>query len=551
MQSIYPRQRRGKTPSQYSIFMPSLFNYKWELLNQDPNLDVFEKVLWNRGINVSDLEKEELFSPWLFPDMEKSVKRIQKAIENKERVIIFGDYDADGITGTAILVRTLQELGAEVSYRLPNRETDGYGLNTKFIDEFLEAKVDLIITVDCGISNKKEIEKAQKSGIDVIITDHHAIPKTPPKAHAIIHPENYTFKHLSGSGVAYKLSEALLGEKAHKYIDLAAIGTIADIVPLYGENRTIARLGLKQMARTKWKGITALKEVPQVKSEDLRKLEGDLIGYRMAPRLNAAGRLSDPYISLQLLISDTDKTTDFAKKLDEINRERQELVKSVIEKITYNPEDKIILVAGKWPQGISGLIAGKITEEHHKPCLALTENEDMLVGSARSPEYFDITEGLKKIGDLLEEYGGHAQAAGFTIKKENLGIFKEKLLSLKIKPTPKRLLIDCEITGEEYGDDLYKSLQQLKPFGEKNEKPLFLLDKIFVKEARNIGADKNHIRIKGVFGKKIITAVKFNTGSLDISDLTGKEISLVASLIKDNFGPAGYSLMIQDLKVGG
>ncbi|MBU1019324.1 MAG: single-stranded-DNA-specific exonuclease RecJ [Patescibacteria group bacterium] len=527
--------------------MPTLFGYNWQILNSDPNLATFEKVLWNRGVNPKDLEDSELLSPWLFPDMKKATERIKKAIRNKERIIVFGDYDADGITGTAILVQAFRELGAEVSYRLPNRETDGYGLHMNFVEEFIKIKAKLIITVDCGISSAKEVKILKEAGIDTIITDHHAIPEKAPKPYAIIHPENYTFKHLSGSGVAYKLAEALLGEEAYKYLDLAAIGTIADIVPLYGENRTIARLGLRQMARTKWSGLRALKKISQVKKEDLRGMESEMVGYRIAPRLNAAGRLYDPYIALQLLISDNGER--FAEKLDEINKERQGLVNDIIKNLKYDQKEKIIFLEGDWPQGVSGLISGRITEESYKPSLVMTRKNGLLTGSARSPEYFDITEGLKAASDLLEEYGGHAQAAGFTLKKENLEAFRKRISSAKINMKPRQLKIDCSINPEDLQPKFYKNLNKLKPFGEKNEKPIFLLEDILIKEARNIGAEKNHIRLKGVFGSKMIAAVKFNTGQLDIADLVDKKVSLAASIIKDIYSQTGYGLMIEDIKV--
>lgn len=529
--------------------MTTLFGYNWEILSQDPNLDTFEKILWNRGINIEDLDNEELLSPWLFPDMEKAVDRIREAVQKDERIMVFGDYDADGITGTVILYKALQELGAEVSCRLPHREKDGYGLHMDFIGEFIDLDIKLIITVDCGISSKKEIAKAKKAGIDVVVTDHHSIPEEAPKPYAIIHPENYTFKHLSGSGVAYKVAEALLGKKAHKFLDLAAIGTIADIVPLYGENRKIARLGLRKISETKWTGLKALKSVSQIRESDLHNMESETVGFKLAPRINAAGRLSDPYVALKLMISDRKTAESLAQELDWLNKERQDLVSDVIENLKYDNKEGIIVVVGDWPQGVSGLVAGRITEETNKPSLALTKNGDKLVGSARSPEYFNITDALHEAADFLEEYGGHAQAAGCTLKVKNLEAFKEKLNSLPIEPTPRTLKIDCTISEEELGMDLYKSIARLKPFGEKNEKPVLLLENFKIKKAEMVGKDRNHLKIIGEFGGKAVPAIKFGAENIDLKMLEDKEISLAASFNRDDYASQGFGLMIEDIKL--
>jgi len=514
--------------------MTSLFGYKWDILNEDQNLSAFEKILKNRDLKPGKPED--------FPDMEKAASRIKQAIKNQERIMVFGDYDADGITATAILVRALRELGAEVSYRIPHREKDGYGLSEKFIDQFIEAKVKLIITVDCGIACPNEVKKAHKNGIDTIVTDHHEIPLKPAKPYTIIHSD-----HLAGAGIAYRLTEALIGD-AQNYIDLAAIGTIADVVPLTYENRTIASLGLKQMAKTKWPGLKALKRVAQVNNTDLLDLDSDAVGYRIGPRINAAGRLSDPYLSLQLLISDDEKAEKLAQQLNQINTQRQEFVRKILEDLEYDENQKIIFAVGDWPKGVLGLIAGRITEETNKPSIAMAEKEGIMTGSARSPEYFDITKALKQADKFLKEYGGHRKAAGLNLKEKNYSKFQEELIKTidPIEIPPRKLQIDCELTPEEFTPETISKLEELKPFGEGNPAPCFLLRDVHLTEVKKVGASENHLKLRGKFGDKSFSGIKFNVPE---AELTTSEISLAAKIKKDNYAKEGYSFLIEDIKV--
>lgn len=516
----------------------------WEILNKEKNLTAFEKILKNRGFTFSALENENTHAPALFTDMARAVKKIKTAIQNKDRIMIFGDYDADGITGTAILFRVLSTLGAKVSYRIPHRERDGYGLSEKFIDEFIKLNIKLLITVDCGISCEKEIAKALNNRIETIITDHHEIPVKIPNAYAVIHPkleEKYPYKHLSGAGVAIKLAQALQDDQLENYFDLAAIGTIADVVPLTGENRAIARKGLRQMAKTSWPGLSALIRVSDVKYEDLVGLESSVVGYRLAPRLNAAGRILDPYISIKLLVTDDlKKTQEISRKLNDLNLERRNLIKKILENIKYNANSNIIFAEGKWPKGLLGLIAGKISEKENKPVLAMSKHNEVVTGSARSPKYFDITTHLTRQHKFLKHYGGHKKAAGFSLPAENLESFKQAL-TLDASETQienKKIEIDCEIAPGENLNNLAANLSKLKPFGEGNSEPKVLLRELTIIEAKKVGSTEKHLKLRCKFGSKEISCIKFNN---ELEIVKGNKIDAVCRI-------NGKDLVAEDLK---
>ncbi|KKT02552.1 MAG: exonuclease RecJ, single-stranded-DNA-specific exonuclease [Candidatus Peregrinibacteria bacterium GW2011_GWF2_43_17] len=517
----------------------------WEILNKEKNLTAFEKILKNRGFALSDLENENTHDPYLFTDMARAVEKIKTAIKNKDRIMIFGDYDADGITGTAILFRILSNLGAQVSYRIPHREHDGYGLSEKFVDEFIKLDIKLLITVDCGISSGKEVGKALNNGIETIITDHHEIPKKTPDVYAIIHPkleEKYPYKDLSGAGVALKLAQALQNDPLENYFDLAAIGTIADVMPLTGENRAIARKGLRQMSETSWSGLAALIKVSDVKKEDLINMESATVGYRLAPRLNAAGRISDPYISIKLLTTDDlAKTQEISQKLNDLNLERQASIKEILENIKYNADSDIIFAEGKWPKGLLGLIAGRISEKENRPVLAMSKSDGVVTGSARSPKYFDITAGLTRQHRFLKHYGGHKKAAGFSLQVDNLDSFKNAFLSdaSKIEIEDKKIEVDCELDPKENLNELVSNLGKLRPFGEGNYEPKVLLRKLTIIESKKVGGEK-HLKLRCKFGGKELSFIKFNN-NLNVEK--GDKIDTVCRI---NGG--GDSLVVEDLK---
>jgi len=508
----------------------SFLGKKWIVRNTAQTKTPFEKILENR--NTNDINDGMIFhDPFIFPDMEKAVERIKKAIRNQERIIVFGDYDVDGISGATILINTLKKLGANVSYRLPHRVKDGYGLSEKFIDEFIEKKVNIVITVDCGISCNKEIKKAKENGIDVIITDHHTIPEcVTDAAFAILHPKlaDYPFKELTGAGVALKFAQALLAENSDKdffeeLVTLASLGTIADLGVLKGENRLIVKKGLENLLGTKSNGLKKLIQLAGIKSQDL--LDTYTISFRIAPRINAAGRIGDPYIALSLLLQEeeTEKVHTLGQNLEDLNIERQKMTeKALSEANSYFSEQKElppILIAENvgWHVGILGLVAAKLVEKYNRPAVVMQDLGNTLVGSARSTNFLNITEMLTEFSEYLISFGGHAKAAGFNIKKEKLGKFKDEILAYakeKFKNTELTpiLEIDCELKENDLNLELVSELKKLEPFGMGNEKPVFLIKDVEPYFIDRVGKEKNHLKFVIKTGTKNISVICFGMG---------------------------------------
>jgi single-stranded-DNA-specific exonuclease len=534
----------------------SVLNKKWIIHNKSDDQTTIEKILGNRGLDglTEDLPFHD---PYLFADMEKAISRIKQAIDSKERVIIFGDYDVDGITSTAILVKTLQNLGATVSYRLPNREKDGYGLNPKFIDEFIEKEIGLVITVDCGISCRTEIVKAKENKIDMIITDHHRIPENyPEEAYAIIHPKakgsDYPCKDLTGAGVALKLAQALLDKYADPEIkddfftslfDLASMGTVADLGPITGENKFIVKKGLKALAHTRWPGLSRLKQISGV---DKRPLAASSIGFQLAPRINAAGRIGDPYLALSLLLQkDQGEKTEFlSNELEKLNFKRRELTQNACfqaqDRIEKFPTLPFILIehSPQWHVGILGLIASRLVENYSRPSIMLQDKGDIFVASARSPEFFNMVEALSELSHLLVTFGGHAQAAGFSIEKKNLLKFKKEMSALakkqlKGKELKSTLNIDCPIPLEELNLNFFEELEKLKPFGMGNEKPSFVLKRVKPMMVKKIGKDHSHLKFEVEHSGLSFEVIAFRFGEHYMALRNANNIDLVMQLDKN------------------
>ncbi len=536
----------------------SVLGKKWVIKNTDKSKTTFEKILSNRGMQEVE-ELKDFHDPFLFSDMKHSAERIEKAVKDKERIIIFGDYDADGITAAAILIHTLKKMGANLSYRLPNRVTDGYGLSEKFIDEFIEKNIKLVITVDCGISCGKEIKKAKEAGIDVIITDHHAIPsKEPESSYAILHPKyknsKYPFKELTGAGVALKLAQALIYRNLTEedkesfffsLLDLATIGTIADLGPLVDENKLIVKKGLEILENTKWHGLKKIKELTNIKDGD--KIDPGKIGFQIAPRLNAAGRIGDPYDALHLLIQgeDNEKVTFLSKKLDDLNKTRQEMTDCAMEEAvkTFSVNDlPYIFISShpKWHVGILGLIAGKLVEKYSRPAVILQDLGDVLVASARSTHNFNIVEALALCGDYLISFGGHAQAAGFSIKKENLEKFTDKISKHAEKQLSKCCLaqtldIDCELDPNEINFDLLEQIEKLKPFGVGSSRPSFVINDMQPFFVEKVGATGGHIKFSVRIGDRDFKVIGFKLGEFTDKVRSHKSIDVVFHIDRDNF----------------
>lgn len=544
----------------------SVLGKKWIIKNSDKSKNILDKILENRGL-LKNKKITTLHDPFLFRDMKKAVKRVNKAIKNEERIIIFGDYDVDGITGTAILFNLLKKLNAKVSYRLPHRVNDGYGLSEKFIDEFIKKEVKLLVTVDCGISCNRTIKKAHESNIDVIITDHHSIPENIPKnALAILHPKEknsgYPFKELTGAGVALKFAEALIKENKYDpkeincFIDLAALGTVADLGPLKDENWLIVKKGLENLTKTKWLGLKKIMQFASIKENEV--LDSSAISFRIAPRINAAGRISDPYLALSLLLQeDEEKATSLGSKLEELNTLRQsmtaDIFKEVEELLSKTPTLPYVLIAenSSWHIGVLGLIAGKLVEKYARPAIIMQDFGDILVASARSPEYFNIIEAITNFNKYLINFGGHAQAAGFNLKKENLPIFKEKfekyteekLKNIELKPT---LEIDCEIENNEINFNLLETLETLKPFGVENKRPAFLLQNITPQLISNVGKEKEHLKFTVIINNKELNVIAFHFGKFTENLRKHKSIDLVFHLDKNHWNNKDF-LQLQAL----
>lgn len=542
----------------------SVIGKKWLIKNSDPDKSVFDKILQNRGPD-NLIEPGDFHDPFLFHDMQMAVERIMAAIRGNQRIIVFGDYDVDGITAAAILIHTFKKLNANVSYRLPNRVTDGYGLSEKFIDEFIEKKIDLVITVDCGISCHSEIEKAALAGVDIIVTDHHTIPEILPEhAYAILHPKahdhGYPFSELTGAGVALKLAHALIKSQLDKseqedflssLLDLATLGTVADLGPLIGENRLIVKRGLQVLANTRWHGLKRIKQLANIREGDI--MDPIKIGFQIAPRINAAGRIGDPYVALQLLLQDaeSEKTVLLGDYLESLNKERQQLTEKALnqieERLLKGSEMSEIVVAHDpdWHVGILGLIAGKIADRYGRPAIILQDLGDNLVASARSPEYFNVVDALTAFKDQLISFGGHAQAAGFNIKKENLEIFtnnikeyaREKLKNQELLST---LEIDCLIKEDEVNLELLENILQLQPFGVSNRKPTFLMRDVTPFFVEHVGSQADHVKFSLKIGNREHRVIGFRLGPFRDDLLKQPKIDLVFHLEKNRWQNRSY-----------
>lgn len=545
--------------------MNSLLNKSWHIKSPfDPGMSVLKRILSERKLDL-DNEVNHFHSPWLLKNMEKAVERVKKALQAKERIMIFGDYDVDGVSGASILYLGLKELGGNVSVRLPHREKDGYGLNKNAVKESAKLGVGLMITVDCGISNNDEIDLALALGLDVIITDHHAIPPRLPDAYTILNPHQegceYPDKEICGSVVAFKLIMALF-ERAGKedtamqeYIDMAALATVADCMPLRGENRYIVKQGLLQFRQTKHRGLRTLME-----SYDLFNPENEIkcyhLGFNIAPCINAAGRLDDPLIAFKMMMGDTEK----ALELRQINAERQDIVRDALEEAIIqverdHKEDPILVFwADNWPPGIVGLLAGRLCERYHKPVICLTRHEDKFVGSCRSIPEINIVERLQENEDLFLNYGGHAQAAGLSIKEENLPILRERMISnisafLAEHPITPTLFVDTELLPEEISLDLCDEIHQLEPFGMGNPKPKFLLKNLEIVYSKAVGKDQNHLQVGFRHGSTEWKGIAFQMAEYQTQLNTWKKVDILCQLNKNHFrGNTTVDLQLVDAR---
>ncbi|MBR0265936.1 MAG: single-stranded-DNA-specific exonuclease RecJ [Clostridia bacterium] len=472
-------------------------------------------LLRSRGVDTEEKayrflnpDLSGLQDPFLLSGMEETVRLIRHAVASRERIMIFGDYDADGVCATSILLETLTGEGASVSFRLPDRRKDGYGLNESAVREISE-KASLLITVDCGISSMAEVALAKSLGLTVIVTDHHQLPEVLPEADAILNPliGNYPCPYLCGAGVALKICQALQGmEGVQKRLDLAAIATVADVVPLLEENRIIVREGLKRIQSTGRPGLKALLDVAGTSAP----VQADALAFRIGPRLNAAGRLGDASLCVQLLLTGKpEKAADVARQLEEMNRRRQNMEHEITDAAfrsiseSMSPEDRVLIAAGEgWNPGLIGLSAGKICEKYYRPAIVLSLPEDggPAVGSCRSIPGVHIFEMLQACSDLLVRFGGHAQAAGLTVEREKIPALREKLNRVIRESCDESVFVprqeyDLELPFRNWTPETLKELDLLEPTGCGNPPPVFLLSGASVQSMRRVGRDLSHLQL--------------------------------------------------------
>jgi len=528
------------------------------------------RLLYSRGVKDQEALSrfltptlDDLHDPYLLHDMDKAVERIRRAIEDGEFILIYGDYDADGMTSASIVKESLEQLGAEVAVYLPNRFTDGYGPNASVYKYFIEQQgISLIVTVDNGVAGHEAIDLAQSMGVDVIVTDHHSMPEVLPDAYAIVHPEHpdadYPFKHLAGCGVAFKLACALLEEVQVELLDLVAIGTIADMVSLTDENRIMVQYGLEVLRNTQRMGLQEMFNIAGIARNDVIE---ETVGFQLAPRLNALGRLDDPNPAIDLLTGfDDEEAHDIALMIHEKNEERKEIVQAIYQeaKAMVNPAKKVQILAKEgWNPGVLGIVAGRLLEELGQTVIVLNLEDGWAKGSARSIEALDIFEALDPHRNLFIAFGGHAGAAGMTLEADKLDTLSEILESYVLDKgldatTKNNLSLDEELDLEALTIDVVKNFERLAPFGMDNQKPVFYIRDFQIENARAMGASNAHLKLKIFRGTSNFEVVAFGKGSLaaEFSQAKGIELAVTLSVNQWN-GQTTLQLMMVDARVDG
>ena len=535
-------------------------NEKIKELQEKYNINsLLATILVNR--NIIEEKQVEIFlnptrkdfhDPYEMPDMEIAVNRSIKAINNKEKIIIYGDYDVDGITSITVLKRFLKDRGIEADSYIPNRLEEGYGLNKGAVEKIAEKEYKLMITVDCGISAIEEIEYANKLGIETIVTDHHEVGEKLPNAIAVVDckrkDNKYPFRELAGVGVVFKFIQAIaqkLGideNECLKYLDIVCLGTISDIVPLVDENRVIAKLGLKLVSVTRNLGLRSI-----LNSSGYTKVDSNTISFGVAPRINACGRMGHAQEALKLFLSqDKEEVNELTKKLNDYNKKRQDIEKEIfnnaIEQIEQQREKErntIVLGGENWHHGVIGIVASKITEMFFKPSILLCFEGEIGKGSGRSIPGFDLYEALTKCTNEIEKFGGHSMAVGITIKKENFEQFKQRFEEIakeeKVEEIVPVIQIDAKININEINKEMIESLKNLEPFGEGNKMPIFAFKNLKIDSIRALSEGK-HLKLTLKENNYIINAIGFNMGNLAEMYKIGDKIDIVGVLEINTFG---------------
>ena len=528
------------------------------------------RLLYSRGVKDQEALSrfltptlDDLHDPYLLHDMDKAVERIRRAIEDGEFILIYGDYDADGMTSASIVKESLEQLGAEVAVYLPNRFTDGYGPNASVYKYFIEQQgISLIVTVDNGVAGHEAIDLAQSMGVDVIVTDHHSMPEVLPDAYAIVHPEHpdadYPFKHLAGCGVAFKLACALLEEVQVELLDLVAIGTIADMVSLTDENRIMVQYGLEVLRNTQRMGLQEMFNIAGIARNDVTE---ETVGFQLAPRLNALGRLDDPNPAIDLLTGfDDEEAHEIALMIHEKNEERKEIVQAIYQeaKAMVDPTKTVQILAKEgWNPGVLGIVAGRLLEELGQTVIVLNLEDGRAKGSARSIEALDIFEALAPHRNLFIAFGGHAGAGGMTLEADKLDTLSEVLESYVLSQcldatTKNNLSLDEELDLEALTIDVVKNFERLAPFGMDNQKPVFYIRDFQIENARAMGASNAHLKLKIFRGTSNFEVVAFGKGSLAAEFAQAKDLELAVTLSVNQWnGQTALQLMMVDARVDG
>lgn len=576
-----------------------------EFVAEHPELpEIITRLLWNRGFKTQTAIDEflnpdyssDIHDPFLFNDMPKAVGIIFNAIKQGKKITVHGDYDADGVCASVIIISALKKLGAkDVDVFLPHRETDGYGLNKKTIQYLKDTGTQLIITCDCGISNTAEVELAKELGLQVIITDHHAMPKNFPPADAIIHPlvpgENYPDKTLAGGGVAFKLVQGLLAEHkktnptlpdgmSHEafekwLLDLVSISTVADLVPLNGESRTLVRYGLTVLNKTKNLGLKKMLLMAGLFDDQGKPKRGafstQTIGFQLAPRINAAGRMDHANVAFKLLMAETDaEATELAIQLNQNNTDRQKVTEELTAQArkqiaeTNQGDNPILFVYGEgWSAGVLGIVASRIKDEFYRPIFVMCNNQGNIVGSGRSIMEFNMIKTLQAHPELFSKFGGHPQACGFTLASpETLAKFKEVLLeearlgTQGVDMVP-QINVDAEIDLDDVSWKLYDLLQKFEPFGKTNEEPRYSARGVEIVSVDPVGQDGKHLRLLVKHHSHVMKkTIAFGFGDCDRHPANWKEalkpgdkVDLAFTInVNEWNGNRELQLMIEDIK---
>ena len=523
---------------------------------------------FSREEDVRDLlSGGELGDPFSLKDMDRAVERIQRALEGFEKIAVYGGYDADGVTATSILYTYLEAVGADVTYYIPQREGEGYGMNLGAVESLYHQGVNLIVTVDNGIASVREVERARELGMDVVVTDHHRVQEKIPQAWAVVDPyqpgDESPFKDLCGAGLALKLVMALEGEGAREafeeYADLAALGTVADVVPMVGENRAIVKAGLRALSRGGRAGVDALMEQSGAAG---REASATSLAFTLIPRLNATGRMGAPERAVRLLTCDGEEearalAAEICEDNDQRRRVEAEIAQEAFSQIERDPAlrySRVLVVSGQgWHHGVIGIVASRVTERYGKPCMVISLDGDEARGSGRSVEGFSLFEAVSSCGELMERYGGHPMAAGVTLRAENVPLFREKINEYARRACPEMpaqvLRLDCKLNPAALSAQLPQSLLPLEPYGSGNPQPLFGLYGMELREIVPVGGG-NHLRLVCAKKGAALSCMRFGVRPEEFPYSPGEKLDLAVTLEAREFrGQPQLTVSVREIKL--